>query len=517
MSTPHDSAAAPPAPEADALARSEQRFRLAIQASGSLAYEWHIGRGTVEWFGDVDGALGLPPGALPRTLDGWERMLHPDDRGWVTTTLAAACEAREPFTISYRVIRADGSVRWWREHGLYMPAAAPGDGVFVGACTDFTSQRAGEEQLRHAQQLEAIATLAGGMAHDVNNLLSVVTGYGELLRDQLQGRDAGLELLDEVMQAVHRTGTLTRHLLAFSRRQVLHPRVVAIGPVVNGFTDVLRAVAGPDVRVTVRVSADAPTVRIDPAQLEQVLVHLVTNAREAMRDGGELHVTVGRDARGDARLEVRDTGRGMSAELQSRIFEPFFTTKPGGRGTGLGLSAAYGIVQQHGGTITVTSALGAGTTFFITLPATTAPTEPAGATAPVSSAPASTGERVLVVEDDAVFALLMRRLLVALGYEVMLAGSVQEAMQHLAAAPSPVDVVITDVIMPGGSGLELAGQLALSHPQVPVLFMSGYTAEQLERTGRGVRSSLALLEKPFTQEQLGRAVRDALAARLSGS
>ncbi len=517
MSTPQISATTPARPEADALARSERRFRLAVQASGSLAYEWHIARGTVEWFGDVDGALGLPAGALPRTLDGWERMLHPDDRGWVSTTLAAACEAREPFSVSYRMIRADGNVRWWREHGLFMPGDTPDDAVFVGACTDFTSQRAGEEQLRHAQQLEAIATLAGGMAHDVNNLLSVVTGYGELLRDQLQGRDPGLELLDEVMQAVQRTGTLTRHLLAFSRRQVLHPRVVAIGPVVEGLADVLRAVAGPDVRVHIRAAANAPTVRIDPSQLEQVLVHLATNAREAMRDGGELHVAVGRAARGDARLEVRDTGRGMSAELQTRIFEPFFTTKPPGQGSGLGLSAAYGIVQQHGGTITVTSALGAGTTFHITLPATTAPTEPANTTAPVASAPSATGERVLVVEDDAVFALLMRRLLASLGYDVMLAGSVQEAMQHLATTPKPVDVVITDVIMPGGSGLELAGQLAVSHPQVPVLFMSGYTAEQLERTGRGVRSSLALLEKPFTQEQLGRAVRDALAARLSGS
>jgi signal transduction histidine kinase len=505
------------APKADALARSERRFRLAVQASGSLAYEWHIGRGTVEWFGDVDGALGLPQGALPRTLVGWEQMLHPDDRGWVTTTLAAACEARGPFSVSYRVIRADGSVRWWREHGLYMAGDSLEDGVFVGACTDFTSQRAGEEQLRHAQQLEAIATLAGGMAHDVNNLLSVVTGYGELLRDQLQGRDTGLELLDEVMQAVQRTGTLTRHLLAFSRRQVLHPRVVPIGPLVDGLAEVLRAVAGPDVRVHVRVAADAPAVRIDPAQLEQVLVHLATNAREAMRDGGDLHVAVGRDARGDARIEVRDTGRGMSAELQSRMFEPFFTTKPGGRGTGLGLSAAYGIVQQHGGTITVTSALGSGTTFHIALPATSAPTEPVSPAVEVSPPPATTGERVLVVEDDAVFGLLMRRLLVSLGYEVTLAGSVQEAMQHLATAPTPVDVVITDVIMPGGSGLELAGQLALSHPGVPVLFMSGYTAEQLERTGRGVRSSLALLEKPFTQEQLGRAVRNALAARLSGS
>lgn len=497
---------------ADALARSERRFRLAVQASGSLVYEWHLSTGAVEWFGDVDAALGLPRGGLPRTLDGWAEVLHPQDRGFVMATMTEAARTREPFTVSYRVVRADGAVGYWREHGLAMPGDTPGDAVFIGACTDVTAQRLSDDAVRQTQRLEAIAALAGGMAHDVNNLLSIVKGYGELLRDELEGREVGIGLLDEVMQAVDRTGSLTRHLLAFSRRQLLRLQPVALGPWVHALEVSLRELLGEHVALQLMVADDTPTVMLDSAAFEQVVRQLAINARDAMPTGGRVQLTVQRNARGDAVLSLRDTGRGIAPDVVGRIFEPFFTTKPEARGAGLGLSSAFGTVQQHGGTLTVESAEGAGATFVVALPAT-ADTEVAAASdaALPRASTAANGELVLVVEDDTVFAMLMRRLLLDLGYTVMLAGSVQAAIQQLSASPRPVQLVITDMIMPGGSGRDLADYLAVSHPAVPVLFMSGYSARQLERTAAGRPAAGGLLEKPFTQDTLARAVQDALA------
>jgi len=498
---------------ADALARSERRFRLAVQASGTLVYEWHLASGAVEWFGDVDAALGLPRGGLPRTLDGWADVLHPQDRGFVMATMTDAARTREAFTLSYRVVRADGSVGYWREHGLAMPGDTPDDTVFIGACTDVTTQRLSDDAARQTQRLEAIAPLAGGMAHDVNNLLSIVQGYGELLRDALEGRQEGLGLLDEVMQAVDQTGTLTRHLLAFSRRQLLRLQPVTLGPCVRTLETGLRELLGAHVTLQLEVAEDTPTVMLDITAWEQVVRHLATNAREAMPNGGTVQLTVQRNARGDAIITFRDSGRGIAPALAGRIFEPFFTTKPEARGAGLGLSSAFGTVQQHGGTMTVDSVEGAGATFVVTLPAAV---ETRVAAAPVATTPrestTANGELVLVVEDDTVFAMLMRRLLVDLGYTVMLAGSVQAAIQQVSASTRPVQLVITDMIMPGGSGRDLANYLAVSHPTVPVLFMSGYSARQLERTVAGRPAAGGLLEKPFTQDALARAVQDALAS-----
>ncbi len=497
---------------ADALARSERRFRLAVQASGSLVYEWHLTTGAVEWFGDVDASLGLPPGGLPRTLDGWAEVVHPHDRGFVMATMTEAARTREPFTVSYRVVRADGSVGYWREHGLAMAGDTPSETVFIGACMDVTTQRLSDDAVRQTQRLEAIAALAGGMAHDVNNLLSIVKGYGELLRDELDGRVVGLNLLDEVMQAVDRTGSLTRHLLAFSRRQLLRLQPVALGPWVRTLEPALRDLLGEHVTFRVEVADDIPTVMLDCTAFEQVLRHLATNACEAMPTGGAVQLTVQRNARGDALITFRDSGRGIASDVAGRIFEPFFTTKSEARGAGLGLSSAFGTVQQHGGTLTVESVEGAGATFFLMLPAAVdaAVTPTPEAAAPRASTQAN-GELVLVVEDDTVFAMLMRRLLLDLGYTVMLAGSVQAAIQQVTSSPRPVQLVITDMIMPGGSGRDLANYMALSHPTVPVLFMSGYSARQLERTAAGGPAIGGLLEKPFTQDRLARAVQDALA------
>lgn len=503
-----------PSSAADTLAHAERRFRLAIQAAGSLVYEWHLASGAMEWFGDVDAALGLPPGGLPRTLEGWARVVHEQDRGHLMATITEAGRTLAPFTISYRVVRADGSIGYWREHGLAMPGDREHDTVYIGACVDVSAQRLSDDAGRQSQRLEAIAALAGGMAHDVNNLLSIVKGYGELLRDELEGRQVGLGLIDEVVEAVDRTGSLTRHLLAFSRRQLLRPHPVPLGAWLQSLEPTLRTTAGERITLTLEVAADTPHVLLDTLVFEQVLHQLTTNARDAMPEGGTLRLSTERTRRGDAMLTLRDSGHGIAPEVQGRIFEPFFTTKSEARGAGLGLSSAFGTVQQHGGTLTVESVHGNGATFRIVLPATVPAAEaPAAATPEAAAVRAAHGELVLVVEDDTVFAMLMRRLLVDLGYRVMLAGSVQAAIQQIGASTEPVRLVISDMIMPGGSGRDLANYLAITHPTVPVLFMSGYSARQLERTAAGLpAASGGLLEKPFTQDSLARAVQDALAA-----
>ncbi len=499
------------------LSRSERVARLALDATGSLGYEWHVAAGTVEWFGDIEHALGLEPGSLPRTLSGWQAVIHEDDHDRVMTTVMAAIEARERFDVSYRVRRADGQVCHWRDRGRPLddegqePSSRIDDAslVIVGACSDVTGQQHAEDQLRQSQKLEAVGLLAGGIAHDFNNLLSVIQGYGELLRDEFAEDDDGAELVDEVLHAVRRASSLTRQLLTFSRRQVLQSRVLDVRTVLTEMTGLLQRVIGEDLRLILHAGDDTPLVFADQGQLEQVIMNLAVNARDAMARGGELHLRTGRTSDGWAVVEVRDTGVGISADVQQRMFEPFFTTKPSGRGTGLGLSTVHGIVHQSGGRISVQSAPGAGTTFRVELPPVSGETAPVKSTTPLSSQTIR-GQLILLVEDEPIVAALIRRLLRDLGYDVLLANSVPEATSVLRDSARRPDLVITDMIMPGGSGRDLADQLAVSHPGIPVLFMSGYTSDMLDRHGGGVSPHMAFLEKPFTLETLARAVRDAM-------
>ncbi len=493
----------------DALARSERVFRLALEATGSLGYEWNVDTGDVEWFGGIEQALGLEPGRLPRTLAGWQAVIHPDDHDGVMTTMMAAVHARRPFDIDYRVLRADGQVRYWREHGAALDDDGPHT-IIVGACMDVTDQQRVEEQLRQSQKLEAVGLLAGGIAHDFNNLLSVIQGYGELLRDEFTHQPSSVELVDEVLHAVRRASTLTRQLLTFSRRQVLKPRVLDVRTVMHDMHGLLQRVIGEDLQLEVCVADDTPNVLADLGQLEQVIMNLAVNARDAMARGGLVELRTGATDGGWMFLEVCDTGVGITPDVQSRMFEPFFTTKPSGRGTGLGLSTVHGIVHQSGGRIVVQSEPGVGSTFRVELPPIAEHAVDTAREAPAPR-PVESGRLVLLVEDEPVVAALIRRLLRDLGYEVLVANAVPEALAILAEIPRTVDLVITDMIMPGGSGRDLADQLAVTHPAVPVLFMSGYTADMLDRHGGGLSPHMAFLEKPFTLDTLSRAVRDTIA------
>ncbi|MGE0445864.1 MAG: response regulator [Vicinamibacterales bacterium] len=364
-----------------------------------------------------------------------------------------------------------------------------------------------EDQFRQAQKMEAIGQLAGGVAHDFNNLLTVIQGYVELLEERLVDDTRSCTFLGELRHASVSAASLTRQLLAFSRRQILEPRVLDLAEAVRAVEPIVRRLIGE--HITVHVHADARLrILADSGQIEQIILNLAVNARDAMPDGGRLDIRVSRDSnRRKAVLEVADTGVGMDEQTQSRIFEPFFTTKGVGRGTGLGLATVYGIVQQSGGRIDVQSAPGRGTTFALRFPEA----EGAEAPSPQQSAPAtlSGSEQVLVVEDDALVRELVRTVLERAGYGVTTTATPGEAHAVAADRGDTFDLLITDVVLPEMNGRMLAAQLLARHPDLHVLYMSGYI-DTVALPGGIIDGKTPFLRKPFTPETLLRKVRQTL-------
>lgn len=381
-----------------------------------------------------------------------------------------------------------------------------------------------EEQLRQSQKMEAIGQLAGGIAHDFNNLLTAILGYGELLLSGPELADSPARKdIKEINRAAERAAALTRQILAFSRRQALRPAVVSLNDVLSGLEPLLRRTLGEDVNLVVRLESDLGQTEIDVHQFEQVLMNLAVNARDAMPAGGQLTLETANveldheycRAHPEATpgsfvmLAVSDTGIGMDQELRSHIFEPFFTTKPPGTGTGLGLATVYGIVRQSGGSINLYSELGKGTSFKIYLPRVTSVKE-ATHMDPEPS-PLRTGEEtILVVEDEAALRDLSSRVLGAAGYTVLTAASAEEALQIVGDADGSVDLLLTDVVLPGGmQGDDLAQFIKTSWCGLPVLFMSGYARSAVMHGGR-IGEATDFLEKPFTPDALAAKVREVL-------
>ena len=393
--------------------------------------------------------------------------------------------------------------------------------VRLTALRDVTEKRQLEEQVQQAQKMEAVGRLAGGVAHDFNNLLTVITSCAELVLMDTGEGDPRRENVEEIRKASQAAAGLTRQLLAFSRQQVIEPRLVTIEEVVATADKMLQRLIGEDVELVAVLNEDPATVKIDPGQLEQVIMNLAVNARDAMPDGGKLTLetsavelneayarthwpaTAGRFAL----LAVSDTGVGMTEQTRARIFEPFFTTKEIGKGTGLGLATVYGIVKQSGGFIWVYSEPGHGTTFKIYLPRVNqAPT--ASPKAPTATSLLGT-ETILLTEDAPALRAAARQILERYGYTVLEAPSSKEALTLASSRPGPIHLLLTDVVMPGMSGRELAERFTAQRPEVKVLYMSGYTDDAVVRHGV-LRPGTAYLQKPFTPETLGRKVREAL-------
>ena len=387
--------------------------------------------------------------------------------------------------------------------------------ILAGQRHTYQMEKRLAEQLQQAQKTEAVGKLAGGVAHDFNNLLTVITGRAQMLLKRLPPGDPLRRDADLIEQTAERAASLTHQLLAFSRRQVLSPKVVDLNGVLGGLEATLRRMVGDGVELVLVPGADLGRVHVDPGQIEQVITNLVLNASDAMPEGGRLTVeTVNVELEATPRgglqgpcvmLAVSDTGRGMDAETRAHLFEPFFTTKARGRGTGLGLSTVYGIVEQSGGTIQVESEPGHGTTIRVSLPRTERVVEvgePVHSLAP----PRYGSEVVLLVEDEGGVLELARESLRIMGYTVLESSNGPAALEIAARHPGPIHLLLTDVVMPEMSGAELARRLARVRPDLRVLFMSGYTSEGMFEAGA------PLLQKPFTLDGLARAVREALDA-----
>ena len=386
---------------------------------------------------------------------------------------------------------------------------------------DVTERVRLQEQLQQAMKMEAVGRLAGGVAHDFNNLLTAILGNIELAHMGASIPEPLASCLDEIQRAAKSAAALTRQLLSFSRRQILEPKVLNLSELVAGLRNMLGRLLGEDITLTLKLADEATRVRVDPGQFEQVLVNLAVNARDAMPNGGELHIETANVQTADSywqepvgassdrlvRLSVRDTGLGMTPEVKARLFEPFFTTKPKGRGTGLGLATTFGTVQQAGGRIEVISEPGKGATFVIYLPSVEAAEHSNGQSFPYSVARGN--ERILLVEDDAGVRQMTTSFLRHLGYAVVSAADPSEGLAALQVPGPPFDLLLTDVVMPGMNGRQLAEQVVAKYPETKVLYMSGYTDDIIVHHGV-LDGKVSFIGKPFTLEQLARKLREVL-------
>jgi PAS domain S-box-containing protein len=454
--------------------------------------------------------LGMAPGSLTgRPLAEFCRPTEPGD-----FDLPSIRESRETVNIEApHAFPGETAPRWL--HWTFR--AEPRNSRIFVLATDATAQKRAhdsllrsEETLRHSHKMEAVGRLAGGIAHDFNNLLTAILGYCELIAAHSGDTDRILGDVGEIRKAAERAAGLTRQLLAFSRRQHLQLQVMDLNETLMAIDSMLRRLIGEDIELVTRPGDGLLKVKADPGQVEQVIVNLVVNARDAMPGGGKiLLATRNIESSGLVALEVRDTGCGMDEATQARVFEPFFTTKETGKGTGLGLSTVYGIVQQCGGNIRVASKPGVGTAFIVTLPVAVAQEQADPAVSPEAVPPVRGRERILLVEDEESVREMVRESLLRHGYAVQEACNGIEALKLYSQAPGEFDMVLTDVVMPGMSGGQLAAALRAIDPSVKVLFMSGYSDDAL--VSRGVsRHGMAFIEKPFTQEKLSRKVRGVL-------
>jgi two-component system cell cycle sensor histidine kinase/response regulator CckA len=507
----------------EALRRSEARYRSLVQSAVYGIYRSDAqGR-----FLDVNPALiamlGYDSPEQVMELDPVrEVFLNPEEHERLTKELQQKG-------------RLDGlEVRWKRKDGGAITVRLSGRGasgpeevenVLEIIAEDVTERRALEDQFRQAQKMEAVGRLAGGVAHDFNNLLMVISGYTEVLLDELKSQDELQSKAEAIQQAADRATTLTRQLLAFSRKQLLELKVVDVNAIVSDMERLLRPLIGETIELSTHLKPDVGHTRADAGQLEQVIMNLVVNARDSMPTGGKVLIQTERvelDARGREHslippgpyilLSVSDTGAGMDKETQSRIFEPFFTTKEKGKGTGLGLSTVYGIVKQSGGFIFAHSEMGQGTTFRIYLPRVEDAAEHSG---PVKNPAAAAGgsETVLLVEDEESVRHLVRDTLAAKGYKVIEAPNGEAGLKVSDEHAGTIEVLITDVVMPGMGGRELARRVSAARPNIKVLFLSGYTEDAIIHEGV-LEPGTAFLQKPFTLQMLSRKVREVLRGEL---
>jgi two-component system, cell cycle sensor histidine kinase and response regulator CckA len=541
---------------------SEQRFQDLVQ--GLDAIVWEADAATLRFSFVSQRAqtvFGFPPDRWLDEPDFFSKRIHPEDRVKVMAKCRGALARGEDHELEYRALTATGEIVWLRDIVHVVPDTPGNAGQLRGLTVDLTdlkradeALRTSEDQLRQAQKMDAVGKLAGGIAHDFNNLLMVIRGDGDLILRRLPPSHPLRKNAEGIREAADQAATLTRQLLAFSRKQVLAPKVLDLNGIVAGMQTMLQRLIGETINLVTVPEAELGRVKADPGQIEQVIMNLAVNARDAMQDGGRLMIRTSNVRAGEAPplpgaasppagphvlLEVSDSGSGMDTDTQAHLFEPFFTTKEAGKGTGLGLSTVYGIVEQSGGSITVETELGRGTTFRIYLPQVEAPAatpaappapvpplapaaidaariqaEPARAAATLEPAMVSEvvpqrAETILLVEDALRVRAVVREILEMNGYNVLEARHGAEALEISERHQGPIHLMVTDVVMPQMSGRELAQRLQPIRQDMRVLYMSGYTDDAIVRHGV-LGAGMAFLSKPFTPDALALKVREVL-------
>jgi two-component system, cell cycle sensor histidine kinase and response regulator CckA len=500
---------------------AEERMRFALESAVVGIWDMDYRSGALQWSEILESQYGFPRGTFPGTFDAFVERVHPDDRAGLVETITKAMASGSDFRVSHRALRPDGSVRWLSGAGRVQldDQGRPMRGI--GISIDDTERLKLEQQYGQAQKMEAIGRLAGGVAHDFNNLLTAILGYCEVLLNDLALDDTRRQDIMEITKAGMTAASLTRQLLAFSRKQIIEPVLVDLNGTISGIQDMLTRLLGEDLTVVFKLAPDLAQIKADRGQIDQILLNLAVNARDAMPNGGTLTIATANAACGSGgreptlsvapashvMLSVSDTGAGMTAEVKAHLFEPFFTTKEQGKGTGLGLATVHGIVGRMGGTIQVDSAVGKGSSFAIYFPrAEGAATTPQAATG--RSSLDHSGQTILVVEDAEGIRRLAKRILEPRGYKVLLAGNAEEALSLFRQNPS-IDLVLTDIVMPGASGPELTESLRAERPDLRVVYMSGYTTETVVEQGV-LQPGIAFLHKPFTPETLGQKISEVL-------
>jgi two-component system, cell cycle sensor histidine kinase and response regulator CckA len=507
-----------------ALRENEERTSFALAAARMGVWEIEFARGRLTWSDTMAPLFGVTPENAPRRTEAFFQLIHPDDRRAAEESVERAIAGERDYAVEFRAVWPDGTAHWIQVRAQAVHDANGKPVRLLGIAMDIDERKVLEGKLHQSQKLEAVGQLAGGIAHDFNNVLTVILGFCELRLQALVADDPARADLLEIKIAGNRAAGLTRQLLAFSRKQILQPQILDVNELIGGMEPMLRLLIVEHVELAVALEAQDALIKMDPTQVEQILVNLAVNAADAMPRGGKLLIATSNIvldehyrqeelpvAPGDyVLLSVSDTGIGMSEEVRRRIFEPFYTTKDVGRGTGLGLATVYGIVKQSDGDIAVQSEPGNGTTFRICFPRLSGEVAVTGSTERAAryddSSPCS--ETILLVEDDDGVRHLTQRTLERLGYLVLLASNPKAAELVAAEFTGAIHLMLSDVIMPESDGAPLLERLVAARPAIRALYMSGYADEAIQHVV--LVDGAPFIQKPFTPDALTRKVREVL-------
>jgi PAS domain S-box-containing protein len=509
------------------LQAAEQRYRTLVERLPAITYIAEVGS-LGRWHfvsPQIESMLGFSADEWLSDSGIWMRCIHEDDRQIALAAEKRVQETGELYQAEYRMCARDGRILWFRDEAKLLEAPDGSTPVMQGVLYDITEYKRLEDQLRQAQKMEAVGQLAGGVAHDFNNLLMVIQAHADRILGQLPQADSCYADAVEIHNATTRAASLTSQLLAFSRKQILQPKVLDLGTVLTEVGKMLERLLDATITLRLEVHPGIGKIKVDRSQLEQAILNLAVNARDAMPAGGTLAIQARNVHFSETQvwqhsslppgsyvaLTVSDTGVGIAPDAQSRIFEPFFTTKAPGKGTGLGLSMVYGVVKQSDGAITVESVLGRGTTFQVFLPQ--CDEEAAFGQSALAEPEKSTGsETILLVEDQAAIREVISAYLMRLGYNVLIAPDGEAALSIAATQQKSIDLVVTDLLMPNMGGLELATRVKQLHPETSVLFMSGYPDEAI-RCQEGLTEDVEIMQKPFSMKSLAAKARSILEQR----